>query len=196
MKIFRMEPMRFVKLAFYLLIVMSLGGCAGVRVSQDYEPGTDFATYKTFGWKSAVQPQTGDIRIDNPLLDGRIRKALERALAAKGYRNTDQGSADLLVDYILAVQAKIDSSPVSIGTVFGIGGGGSFGGIGVGTPVVDSYEEGLLVINLYNSKTGQLIWRGSGTRRIGWQSDPAKNTEEVDTLVDRILAQYPPPSKS
>ena len=40
--------MRIVKLAFYLIIVVTLGGCAGVRVSQDYEPGTDFAIYKTF----------------------------------------------------------------------------------------------------------------------------------------------------
>jgi hypothetical protein len=190
------EPMRIVKLATYLFILVTLGGCAGVRVSQDYEPGTDFAVYKTFDWKLADQPQTGDIRIDNPLLDGRIRKAVELALVAKGLRKTDRASADFLVEYSLAVQAKIDSSPVSIGTGFGIGGGGSFGGIGVGTPVVDSYEEGLLVINLYDAKTEQLIWRGSGTRRLGWQSDPAKSTEEVNTLVDKVLAQYPPSSKN
>ena len=188
--------MHIVKQAFYLLIVLTLGGCAGVRVSQDYEPGTDFATYKAFDWKSAVQQQTGDIRIDNPLLDGRIRNAVQLALVAKGYRKTDQVSANFLVAYSLTVQDKIDSSPVSVGTGFGIGGGGSFGGIGVGTPVVDSYEEGLLVINLYDTKTGQLFWRGSGTRRLGWQSDPAKNTEEVNTLVDKILTQYPPSSKN
>lgn len=188
--------MRIVNLAFYLLVVAPLVGCAGVRVSQDYEPGTDFSAYKTFDWKSAVQPQTGDIRIDNPLLDGRIRKAAERALVAKGYRKTDQGSADFLIDYSLAVQAKLDSSPVSIGTGFGIGGGGSFGGIGVGTPVVDSYEEGLLIISLYDSKTGQLAWRGTGTRRLSWQSDPAKSTEEVNSFVDKVLAQFPPPSQS
>ncbi|MEJ2474067.1 MAG: DUF4136 domain-containing protein [Desulfobacterales bacterium] len=188
--------MRIVKPSFYLLILFILGGCAGVRVSQDYEPGTDFAAYKTFDWKSADQPQTGDIRIDNPLLDGRIRKAVELALVSKGFRKTERASADFLLEYSLAVQAKIDSAPVSIGTGFGIGGGGSFGGIGVGTPVVDSYEEGLLIINIYDTKTGQLIWRGSGTRRLGWQSEPAKNTEDVNTLVDKILAQYPPSSKS
>jgi hypothetical protein len=187
--------MRSVKVAFYLFIVVTLGGCAGVRVSQDYEPGTDFSTYNAFDWKSSIQPQTGDIRIDNPLLDGRIRKAVERGLVEKGYRKTDQMSADFLVEYSLAVQAKVDSSPVSIGTGFGIGGGGSFGGIGVGTPVVDSYEEGLLVINFFDTKSGQLIWRGSGTRRLGWQSDPAKNTEEVNTLVDKVLVQYPPPKR-
>jgi len=60
---------------------------------------------------------------------------------------------------------------------------------------VDSYEEGLLVINIDDTKTGQLIWRGAGTRRLGWQSDPAKNTEEVNTFVDKVLAQFPPSSK-
>jgi hypothetical protein len=188
--------MRVVKPSFYLLIVVILGGCAGIRVSQDYEPGTDFAAYKTFDWKSADQPQTGDIRIDNPLLNGRIRKAVELALVSKGFRKTNRASADFSVAYSLAVQAKIDSSPVGIGTGFGIGGGGSYGGIGVGTPVVDSYEEGLLVINIYDAQTGHLIWRGSGTRRLDWQSGPAKNTEDINTLVDKILAQYPPMSQN
>ena len=101
--------MHIAKPAFCLLIFVILGGCAGPRVSQDYEPGTDFSTYRTFAWKSADQPQTGDIRVDNPLVDGRIREAVERALSGTGYREIDQAAADFLVEYGLTVQPKIYS---------------------------------------------------------------------------------------
>jgi len=187
--------MRIVKPAFYLWIVVILGGCAGLRVNQDYEPGTDFSAYRTFGWKSAVQPPTGDIRLDNPLLDGRIRKAVERALTGNGYLEIDQAGADFLVEYRLTVQPKIYSPSVSIGTGFGIGSGGSFGGIGVGIPVGGSYEEGVLVIDLYDAKTGLLFWRGSGPGELNWQSGPEKSAEEINALVDKVLAQFPPPKR-
>jgi hypothetical protein len=185
--------MRIGRPAFYLLIVVILGGCAGLRVNQDYEPGTDFSAYRTFGWKSAVQPQAGDIRIDNPLLDGRMRKAVERALTGNGYREIDQASADFLVEYSLTIQPKIYSPSLSIGTGFGIGSGGSFGGFSIGAPVGDSYEEGVLVIDFYDAKTGLLIWRGSGASDLNWQSGPAEKAEEINTLVDKVLAQFPPP---
>lgn len=187
--------MSIVKLPFYLLSVLILVGCAGLRVNQDYEPGADFSIYTTFGWKSAVQPQTGDVRLDNPLLDGRIRKAVKRALIENGYREIDEGSANFLVEYGLTIQPKTHSPSLSIGTGVGIGGRGSFGGIGVGIPVGGSYEEGVLVIDLYDTKTGRLFWRGSGATRLNWQEGPAKTTEEINTLVDKVLAQFPPQKK-
>ena len=82
--------MRIAKPASYLLIVVILGGCAGLRVSQDYEPDTDFSTYGTFAWKSTDQPPSGDIRIDNPLVDGRVREAVERVLNGNRYWESDQ----------------------------------------------------------------------------------------------------------
>ncbi|MFZ0243958.1 MAG: DUF4136 domain-containing protein [Desulfobacterales bacterium] len=188
--------MRIVKLAFCAVIIVGLAGCAGVKVNQDYEPGTDFSAYQAFDWKSTAQPPTGDIRVDNPLLDNRIRKAVDSTLETKGFNKTGRAGADFLVNYNLSIQSRIDSSPVSVGTGFGIGGGGSFGGIGIGTDTIESYETGLLVIDFYDAGTGQIIWRGSGSRRLGRQSDPASNTEEIKALVDKILAQFPPVAKS
>lgn len=188
--------MRIVKLAFWVVIIVSLAGCAGVKVNQDYEPGTDFSVYQAFDWRSTTQPQSGDIRVDNPLLDSRIRKAVDSTLEAKGFKKTARAGADFLVSYTLSIQARIDSSPVSVGTGFGIGGGGSFGGIGIGTDTIESYETGLLVIDFYDAKTGLMIWRGSGSRRLGRQSDPVNNTAEIKALVDKILAQFPPVAKS
>lgn len=191
------EPMRFAKLFLYLSIAMGLSGCASVRVSQDYDVASDFSRYQNFEWAFEVQPQTGDVRVDNPLLDARIRKAVEQALVNKGFRRADKEPPDFTVAYQMVVQSKIESSPVSIGvgTGFGIG-SGSYGGIGVGSPNVDSYDEGLLIIDFTDAKNGDLFWRGTGSKRLTRQSDPLKTTEEVYTVVDKILAQYPPSAKN
>lgn len=188
--------MRFAKLIFFLSIVMGLSGCASVQVSQDYDVASDFSRYQTFDWAFGVQPKTGDIRVDNPLLDARIRKAVEQALAGKGLRQADKSPPDFTVTYQMVVQSRIESSPVSIGvgTGFGIG-SGSYGGVGVGSSSVDSYDEGILIIDFTDAKNGDLFWRGTGSKRLKQQSDPLKTTEEVNAVVDKTLAQYPPSVK-
>lgn len=188
--------MHYVRLMVCLWLATALSGCASVRVNQDYDVASDFSQFQTFGWASEAQPKTGDIRTDNPLLDARIRKAVEQALAGKGLRQVNNETPDFTAAYRLAVQSKIESSPVSIGvgTGFGIG-SGSYGGIGVGTSNVESYDEGLLIIDFTDTNNGDLIWRGTGSMRLARHSDPQKTTEDVNRLVDKILAQYPPKAK-
>jgi uncharacterized protein YceK len=184
--------MRVVKLMFLLMVILMLGGCSGIRVSQDYDPGTDFSNLGTFAWESETQPKTGDIRVDNPLLDTRIRKAVDATLVNMGHRKVALGLHNFKVNYTYAVRTKLDSSSVSVGTGFGIGGGGSFGGIGIGTPVGGgSHDEALLVIDFTDPRTGNLLWRGTGTHRVNLRSTPDENTAAINALVEKVLAQFP-----
>ncbi len=184
--------MRTVKLMLLLTMILILGGCAGIKVNQDYDPGTDFSKFRAFTWKSETQPKTGDVRIDNPLLDTRIRKAIDMTLVNMGYRRVVQGPHDFKVGYSYAVRTTLDSSPVSVGTGFGIGGGNTFGGVGIGIPVVgQNYDEGLLVIDFTDFQHGNLLWRGTGTHRISMRSTPEEITVAVNALVEKVLAQIP-----
>lgn len=183
-------------IVLHLCIALVLNACTSVRVNQDYDVASDFTRFQTYRWANDVQPKTGDPRVDNPLLDNRIRKAVEQVLAGKGLRRSDKDASDFTVAYNLVIQSRIESSPVSIGvgTGFGIG-SGSFGGVGVGTSNVDSYDEGLLIIDFTDDGNGELIWRGTGSKRLSGPSDPLKTTEIVNTIVEKILAQYPPTTK-
>jgi hypothetical protein len=184
--------MRVVKLVFLLMVIPMFGGCSGVRVSQDYDPVTDFSKFKTFAWKTETQPKTGDIRVDNPLLDTRIRRAIDMTLANMGYRKVIHGSHDFKVGYAYGIRTQIESSSMSVGTGFGIGGGGSFGGIGVGVPVGGSTrDEALLIIDFTDPQKDNLLWRGTGTHRINLRLTPEENTAVVNTLVEKVLAQVP-----
>jgi hypothetical protein len=187
------ETMRAAKLLMLLLmVILMLGGCAGIKVNQDYDPGTDFSGLRTFSWGSETQPKTGDIRVDNPLLDSRIRRAIDATLINMGYRKAAQESHDFKVNYTYGVRTKFDSSSMSVGTGFGIGRRGSFGGIGVGTPVGGgTHDEALLVIDFTDPREGDLLWRGTGSHRIDLRSTPAENTAAINTLVEKVLTQFP-----
>ncbi len=184
--------MRFISGALLLFALILTAGCSAVRVSQDYDVSAEFEVYKTYAWALEKQPQTGDIRIDNPLLDARIRGAVDRNLAAKGYRKVDRGSADLLIVYTLSIRSRIESDTVSTGV--GYGAYPHWGGVGFETRVRE-YDEGMLVIDIGSAEPSKLLWRGTGTRRVTDHKDPDKTTQVVNKTVAEILAQFPPPRK-
>ncbi|MCP4372118.1 MAG: DUF4136 domain-containing protein [Deltaproteobacteria bacterium] len=187
--------MQKLKNVIFLTVLVLLAGCSGIEVSQDYNMNVNFSNLKTFSWYSAKQKKTNDLRVDNPLLDSRIRKAVDRSLAQKGYQRKSQGSPDFYVGYKYAILRRIRSERVRTGIGFGFGGSGSFGSIGIGTGNdIREYDEGMLVIDITNTKNRKLLWRGTGTRRVSKHSDPKERTKKVNKTVEKILSQFPPQS--
>jgi len=185
--------MRKLKNVIFLTVLAIFIGCSGIEVSQDFDVTADFSNLKTFDWYLAKQKKTGDLRVDNPLLDSRIRKAVNRSLGQKGFQRIFQGTPDFYVGYKYGIFTRIGSERVRTGIGFGFGGSGSFGGIGIGTGSdVRGYDEGMLVIDITDTKNKKLLWRGTGTRRVSRHSDPKKITKEVNENIEKILSQFPP----
>ncbi len=179
------------------LLMVIVYGCSGVKVSQDYDPARDFSGLKTYSWQSETQSATGDVRVDNPLLNTRIRAAIERSVVQKGYTKVPYAVADFRINYQYTIRRTIGSDEVSTGIGFGIGGfghrSGAAGGIGIGTGnSINEYDESMLVIDFIHAGSGDLAWRGIGTRRLSTQSDPEKTIAEINEIVDEIMAQFPP----
>ena len=185
--------MRKFNIVIFLTFLTLITGCSGIEVSQDYDIEVDFSKLKTFHWFSAVQKKTGDLRVDNPLLDSRIRKAVDSSLAQKGYQKIFKGTPDFYIGYNYSILKKIGSERVRTGIGFGFGGAGRGGMIGIGTGSdVKEYDEGMLVIDITGAANKKLLWRGTGTRRVYRHSDPAKITKEINENVEKILSQFPP----
>jgi len=168
-----------------------LAGCSTVSVTRDYDPETDFSPLKTYAWKHDMQPKTGNARIDNDLIDQRVRESVEATLAAKGYTAVDSEEADFLVAYFIEYKQRIGGSSISFGV--GTGGMGRYGGVGYNTSVSD-YDEGHLTIDIINPSTDKTIWRGVGKRTTYESSNPRKVTKIINKAVSRILAKFPPGS--
>ncbi len=170
-----------------------LWGCQSIQVSQDYDLSKDFSSLKTYEWQTKTQPKTGDIRVDNPLLDARIRSAINDSLSKKGYKRITQEKPDFYVAYNYQIRSKIESDDVGMGVGFGWGSRRRFGGIAVDTGrYISEYDEGVLVIDLNDASKGDLLWRGTGTARVNQHSKPEEITKGVNEAVEKILSQFPP----
>ena len=71
-------------------------------------------------------------------------------------------------------------------------GGGGFGGFGDATTTTETYEVGTLVVDLFDTKTKQLIWRGSASDTLSNNSN--KNIESLNKGVDKLFKKFPPGS--
>ena len=59
--------------------------CAPMQVSTDYDASVDFASLRSWAWVSGAPTEIADPRVDNSLLQERIRGAVEDALRQRGY---------------------------------------------------------------------------------------------------------------
>src|SRR5579862_9717696 len=156
------------------------------QVKTDYDRSANFSQYKTYSWEK-VQTQ-------DQLWVGRIKDAVNAALAAKGLTPVESGG-DIAV---LAIEMTKDQQ--TLNTFYdGFGGGwgwrrgGGFGGFGDATTTTENYKVGTLVVDLFDAHTRTLLWRGSASDTLSDKSD--KNIKNLDKGVQKMFDHFPPDAK-
>lgn len=178
---------------------LALAACAGSPVTTDYDTAVDFTTYRHYAWLEGKADKAGDSRGTNPLVDARIKEAIDRVLQARGYRlAANAQTPDFLVGFHISMRTRLDSSSLNTYYGFGMSSGGRRGGsvgISVGGPVSTrsrEYQEGTLLIDIADSTTHKLSWRGSTSRRLSEKSDPERSQALINKVVEEILSRFPP----
>lgn len=182
--------MRFPIGIMLLVTLVVVAGCSTVQVNQDYEVHSNLTRYETWQWKEAVQPTNGDLRTDNPLLNKRIRRAIENHLTGRRIRLVPKG-ADLQLSYQLTIEQKIIGDTIYPTVGIGVYGFPWYGGMGSETRI-RQFDEGRLTIDLHATDTGELLWRGVGIYRWVTYDNPRQAADAMQEIVDKILEQYPP----
>jgi hypothetical protein len=180
------ESMKVQRFALVLMGIMLLfaGRLSAQDVKTDYDHNADFTQYKSYSWEHV---QTKD-----PLFIDRIKSAVNAALAAKGWTQVDSGG-DVS---IIAIQTTQEQQ--TLNTFYdGFGGGWGWrrfggGGFGEATTTTDTYKVGTLLVDLYDTKTKQLLFRGTSSDTLSNNSN--KNTENLDKGVEKIFKKFPPGS--
>lgn len=180
-----------------LLALAALVACAGPRVGHDVDPQASLASYRSFGILPAerTQREGEDPRL-GPLLDRHTEDAIGWTLRTRGYELRSSGDVDFLVTYRNDVEeeARIDSSPVSVGLGYGTVFSGP--GIGIGTgwsagptrATARKVRKGRLVIDVLEPTTHRLVWRGWTEDTLSPAGDPRR---DIFAAVDRVLEQFP-----
>jgi hypothetical protein len=150
------------------------------QVKTDYDHNASFGNYKTFSWEKV---QTRD-----PLLVDRIKDAVNSALTAKGWIQVESGGD------VSVVAMEITQNQQTLNTFYdGFGGGWrwrGFGGFVDATTTTETYQVGTLVVDLFDAKTKNLVWRGSSSDTLSNNAD--KNTKNLNKGVQKMFAHFPP----
>jgi len=178
--------MKLQKVVFALLATMFLfaGRSSAQQVKTDYDRSANFAQYKTYSWEQ--------VRTKDALDVDRIKAAVNAALTAKGWTQVDSGGD------VSIVAMEITRNQQTLNTFYdGFGGGWGWrrfggGGFGEATTTTETYKVGTLVVDLFDTKTKQLIWRGASSDTLSDNSN--KNIKNLDKGVEKMFKQFPPGS--
>ncbi|MDF2380320.1 DUF4136 domain-containing protein [Nostoc ellipsosporum NOK] len=177
-------------LAFVFLAV----GC-GPTAHIEKDDNTDFSRYKTFAWldKDDKGHKTND------LTEQRIRKAVNDELLKKGWRESNDEAADVLLSYDVLVErsSRTESDPVytrPFTRTFYNPYRRRFINVYYPSQFVgyDTYNvptrEGTVTISMIDANTEKTVWQGWATEQLDSRNISSK---EINSTVKAIMKKLP-----
>jgi hypothetical protein len=171
------------------MVVPTAGCLTLIPVSSHVERGVDFARYRTYDWGPADALPVSDPRLrDNPFFVDDVYGAIDTELNNRGLVRATSERADLLVHYHAAVSERLEIQEFARDRS---GQRRDCLGDECRRSVV-RYEAGTLVIDIVDSSTRQLVWRGWAEHRLEDMLDePTLVTRRIRDAVHRVFETMP-----
>lgn len=173
------------KFIFFALVFVVFNSCSpSIHVYSDYDKEADIANYRNYSWLSeqAIEAKGSNPLFYNELNDKRIKKAVDKQLLSKGFL-LSTGDQPLTLHYHIIVEDKslVVKEPE----------GYNYSNYWQNKKeTVYTYQEGTLIVDLMDSKTKALVWRGWATGVI--ENEVTKNPEKaIDQAVKKIFRLFP-----
>lgn len=181
-----------------------LAGCAGMDYTYRYDPSTDFAAYRTYGF----MPLPEDAPESELLLLKSMRYAVDQELRGRGYRRVER-NPDFLVAFHASTETRTDVQRYGYAYSSGFREhplffhqrrsflhpgfdyyGPDYTEYRTGADVYE-YQIGILVVDMVDAGQKELVWRGKAEGRL----DEKSLQDDVPKIVARLLKGFPPPGK-
>ncbi len=190
--------MRVERLATAAILTVALSGCgSGISVTNDWDPGVDFTSFKTF---VVLDDAAGSNSGIDQLTRNRVKASIASNLQAKGFRQADnKDDADMAAGWQFTSDERSSFQTVSTGWGgYGYGWGGWYGAGGMGMTTSRTtetrYEVGSLVIALFDAKKKEMIFTATGSKTLRTDNpSPQEMQKRIDEAVAKILEKFPPP---
>ena len=170
-------------LAMAVLTSVAIAGCA-MTVKSFVERGTDFGRYRTFQVGPPEALVTGDPRLDNnTVFQDHLQGAIERQLVARGLVHAE-GTPDLLVHFHASVTQEVNANDADYKLGYNPG--------SEDNPRPSVFDAGSLTIDVIDTRTNRLVWRGWADRSFDSEIDDQPRLERrIDAAVAHILQRLP-----
>jgi hypothetical protein len=169
--------------ALCTLVLMVAAPVLAQQVSVNYVKTQNFSGYHTYAWEEENANQ-----IRNSILAQVAKTDIENAMQSKGLTKVGKDDNPDLI--LLASGGSRQQTSYSAWVA-----GPRFGGMGTITP--QQSTEGTLIVNLYDAKAKQLVWRGIATGTLsnsGDKSEPGAQSrrKDVQTISEDVVAPLAP----
>ena len=139
----------------------------------------------SYSWHKNATQYYSNPKIGDPTLQGMLQDAISNALIAKGYTfNKNSWETDMFVGYVAALESSLSSEEIA-----------EIYGVNPGLPELSNdlnkYEKGTLIIHVFDTKLGQLLWRGALQAEVQFDSEPNVRWERVQNAVNTLLKNFP-----
>ena len=177
----KLQKVVFVWMGMMILFASTV---SAQQVKTDYDRSANFGQYKTYSWEQVKTKDALDV--------DRVKSAVNAALAAKGWSQVDSGGD------VSIIAVETTQNQQSLNTFYdGFGGGWGWrrfggGGFGEATTTTETYKVGTLVVDLFDTKTKKLLWRGTSSDTLSNNSET--NIKNLDKGVEKLFKQFPPKS--
>jgi hypothetical protein len=151
-------------------------------VKTDYSHSVNFGHYRTYSWIK--------VSVEDPLWEDRVTRAVDSQLSAKGWTKVSDGG-----DAAVAAYGSTRTQKTLQTWYDGFGGGWFWHGFGDGLATTTEQDTpvGTLMVDIFDSATKKLIWRGVASDTLSGKSE--KDEKKMDKAVAEMFKNFPPPPK-
>ncbi|MEM1451471.1 MAG: DUF4136 domain-containing protein [Planctomycetota bacterium] len=176
-----------------LLPVLVLAACSSPSVTTDFDPQSDFASFRTFAFLEPDPFIAAPTGVRDVVLDG-IVAATREDLTSKGLTEIDSSAdADLEVSFSLGARNRVEVTehPAYFERNEYGDGTADWGYPYIGQVGVRAFSEGTLAIDMVNPDHGRPVWHGrtQGTITERMAKNPEKTLRDA---VASVLKSFPP----
>jgi hypothetical protein len=172
-------------IAIAIALLPALAAAQDVKI--DFDKAYNFAPVKTYSI-------TLGTKWGNDLNERRVLAEVEEAITAKGWTKVT-ANPDVQVVLHGATQTKRNANTFYSGMGgYGAYGWGGWGGVGSASTVVHEYKVGTLVVDIFDSKSKGLIFRGTAEDEVSDNAD--KNQKRIEKASTKMFKNFPPAPKT
>jgi hypothetical protein len=154
-------------------------------VKTDFDKDANFAAIKTFAVKIGTS-------WNNQISEKRVSDEIQQSLVEKGWKPEAADKADAIVVLHGATEKEKSLNTFYSGGYGGYGWRG-WGGMGTATTTTSEYLVGTLVVDIFDAKTKNLMFRGTATDELS--DKPEKNQKKLAKASDKMFKNFPPGSE-
>lgn len=177
------------------ITVCTLAACSTVTVSTDYDHAAAFGKYKTYSLAPSANGRTL-----SPTSEAALSNAIRTQLAARGITESTSGKGDLAIVRHVFTEDKVSVQQYTdwgygYGTGAVVGSGWPYGygsyNMWAGAPRtytdVSQYTEGTLILDVVDTSTQKLVFRGTATAVVSGTD----NASKIEKAVEKMVATLP-----